>query len=183
MEAYLHNKEYLRHAIAVLELMSAKGTKRTAIFSAAGEYWLIIRKDFIARGICRPIGNDGRDVAPDKMEMIEPTLAHYRYALSELEKADKDHRLDVRIKKSGAWAGWLAIIISAVSLSVSLCSRDQGPTETLRENGTSSVPDTHTFQDSPDSPVPNIRETQNKHTVSDRKTTDIGDNAISSKSQ
>lgn len=183
MDDYLQNKDYLKRAINALEIMSQKGAKRSAIFAAAGEYWPVIRKDFINRGICRPIDNSGRDVAPDRQDMIEPTLAHYRYRLSELEKAEKDRRLDSRIKKSGAWCGWLAIIISAISLSVSLCSRDREQTGTSQGSDTSSALETRMFQDSLDNLNRNIRVSQTPHTVSDRRTTANGDSAVSSKAR
>lgn len=183
MDDYLQNKDYLKRAIDVLEIMSQKGAKRSAIFAAAGDYWLIIRKDFIDRRICRPIGNKGRDVAPDRQDMIEPTLAHYRYLFSEFEKAEKDRHLDSRIKKSGAWCGWLAMIISAISLSVSLCSRDREQTGTSHGSGTSSALDTRMFQDSLDNRYRSIRVSQIPHTVSDRRTTVNGDSAVSTKAR
>ncbi len=105
VEEFDSNKEYLSHAIAVLELMAGKGARYDAIFAAAGEYWQIIRRDLIERGVCRPIGTDNLKVVPDRKEMIAPTLAHYRYLYAELEKRERDRRLDVRIKKSGAWTG------------------------------------------------------------------------------
>lgn len=183
VEEFDSSKEYLSRAIAVLELMAGKGARYDVIFAAAGEYWQIIRRDLIERGICRPIGTDNIKIAPDRKEMIAPTLAHYRYLCSELEKREKDRRLDVRIKKSGAWTGWLAIIISIVSLSLTLCSRCRGGTETLQGIGTSSFPDTHKFEDSPDNPVPSTPAIQSEHIVSDKKTTACDGNVVSSKAQ
>ncbi len=183
VEEFDSNKEYLSHAIAVLELMAGKGARYDAIFAAAGEYWQIIRRDLIERGVCRPIGTDNLKVVPDRKEMIAPTLAHYRYLYAELEKRERDRRLDVRIKKSGAWTGWLAIIISIVSLSLTLCSRCREETGTLQGTGTSFSPDTHKFGDSPDNPVRNTPAIQSKRIVSDKKTTACDGSAVSSKAQ
>ena len=161
------NTDYLRHAVKVLETISGSGVKFQQIFDAGGVYWAVIRKDFIARGIFRPLGTDGNKVAPENKELITPTLAHFRYLLSEREKAEKDRRIDIRIKKSGAWTGWLAILISAISLLISTkaCSASRESTPTSQSIETPVSPSPRKTQDSCRSLPANNPPAQNRHTV------------------
>lgn len=169
MKDFEQNTDYLRHAVRVLETISGNGVKFQQIFDAGGEYWTVIRKDFIARGIFRPLGTDGNKVAPENKELIQPTLAHFRYLLSEQEKAEKDRRIDRCTKKVGAWCGIAAIVISAISLLISTkaCSVDREPTPTSQNIGMPASPSPRKTQDSCRSlPADNLP-VQNRRTVSD----------------
>lgn len=168
MKDFEQNTDYLRRAVKVLETISGNGVKFQQIFDAGGEYWVVIRKDFIARGIFRPLGTDGNKVAPENKELIQPTLAHFRYLLSEREKAERNERIDMRIKKSGAWTGWLAIVISAISLLISTkaCSEDREPTPTSQNIGTPASPSPRKTQDSCRSLPADNPPVQNRRTVS-----------------
>lgn len=169
MKDFEQNADYLRHAVKVLETISGSGVKFKQIFDVGGEYWTVIRKDFITRGIFRPLGTDGNKVAPENKELIQPTLAHFRYLLSEREKAERNERIDIRIKKSGALTGWVAIAISAISLLISTkaCSASREPTPTSQSIGTPASPSPRKTQDSCRSLPAYSPPAQNRRTVPD----------------
>lgn len=163
------NRDYLRHAISVLELMQRAGATHSEIIEAGGEYWITIRKDLIDEGICRPIGKERKYVAPDNKAKIVPTLAHHRYLLDELTKQERDKRLDRRIKKSGAWCGWIAIVISIISLSISMrsCSTRQAGTPIEQCNDKPLSPDAHKNPHTLPYRQRSNSEIQSEHTTSD----------------